>query len=245
MPKFCLRKQGLSVPNTSFQSEHCPSGIYSPGTYSGSLPPSSGDIVNPVSRRLANTSSRPVSVITHTEHGRPQVINKAKSELHVEPVQNIQFLGLQLHLDQGRASLPISKAREIIAHTCPTSSQKILSYTEVSQFMGSLNWALGLFPLGRLYLRPLQRHFHSLGLTSRFTPLCRSDPLVLATLLRQWQDLSFLMSEIPIRPFQTEFTIFKDTSTKGLGAHLEIPRLRMFGPIQNTSSTSMYWSSRH
>ena len=40
------------------------------------------------------------------------MLNEAKSEL--EPVQNIQFLGLRLHLDQGRASLPISEAREII-----------------------------------------------------------------------------------------------------------------------------------
>ena len=57
--------------------------------------------------------------------------------------------------------------------------------------MGSLNWASGLIPLGRLYLRPLQRHFHSLGLTDRFTPLRRSDPLVLANLLKHWQDLLF------------------------------------------------------
>ena len=57
--------------------------------------------------------------------------------------------------------------------------------------MGSLNWASGLIPLGRL-----QRHLQSLGPTNRFTPPCRSVPLVLATLLRQWQDLhvSFLMS---------------------------------------------------
>ena len=46
--------------------------------------------------------------------------------------------------------------------------------------MGSLNGASGLIPLGRLFLRPLQRHFHSLGLTDRFMPPSRSDPLVLA-----------------------------------------------------------------
>ena len=123
-------------------------------------------------------------------------LNEGKFGL--EPVQDIQFLGLRLLLDQGRASLPVSKAREIIAHVCRISSQKTLSYTEVSQFMGSLNWSSGLIPLGRLHLRPLQQHFHSLGLTNRFsTPQC-SDPVVLATLLRQWQDLSFLTSGIPI-----------------------------------------------
>ena len=86
--------------------------------------------------------------------------------------------------------------------------------------MGSLNWASGLIPLGHLYLRPLQRYFHSLGLTDRFTPLRQSDPSVLASLLQQWQDLSFLTSGIPIRPFQAEFTIITDASTQGWGAHM-------------------------
>ena len=107
-----------------------------------------------------------------------------------------------------------------LAQACRLSSQRILSYTEVSQLMGSLNWAPGLIPLGRLHLRPLQRHFLLLGLTDRFSPKCRSDPLVLATLLRQWQDLSFLTSGIPIRPLQAEFMIFMDTSTQGWGAHM-------------------------
>ena len=69
---------------TSFEyflrTELCHSGIYSPGTYSGSLPPSSRDIGNPISRRLVDTSPRPpsitlppVSVIKHTEYGWPQI----------------------------------------------------------------------------------------------------------------------------------------------------------------------------
>ena len=83
--------------------------------------------------------------------------------------------------------------------------------------MGSLNWASGLVPLGRLYLR---RHFHSLGLKDRFTPPRRSDYLALANLLRRWQDPRFLTSGIPLRTFQAEFTIFTDASTQGWGAHM-------------------------
>ena len=86
--------------------------------------------------------------------------------------------------------------------------------------MGSLNWASGLIPLGCLYRRPLQRHFHSLGLTDRFTQPRRSDPLVLANLLRRWQVPRFLTSGIPLRTFQAEFTIFTDASTQGWGAHM-------------------------
>ena len=66
----------------------------------------------------------------------------------------------------------------------------------------------------------LQRHFHSLGLTDRFTPSRRSDPLVLANLLRRWQDPRFLTSGIPLRTFHAEFTIFTEASTQGWGAHL-------------------------
>ena len=90
----------------------------------------------------------------------------------------------------------------------------------MSQLLGSLNWASGLIPLGRLYLRPLQRHFHSLGLTDRFTPPRRSDPLVLANLLRRWLDPNFLTSGIPIRTFQADLTIFTDASNQGWGAHM-------------------------
>ena len=74
--------------------------------------------------------------------------------------------------------------------------------------------------LGRLYLRPFQRHFHSLGLTDRFMPQRRSDPLVLANLLRRWQDPCFLTSGIPLRTFQAKLTIFTDASTQGWGAYM-------------------------
>ena len=48
----------------------------------------------------------------------------------------------------------------------------------------------------------------------------RSDPLVLANLLRHWQDLCFLTSGIPIRTFQADFMIFTDASMQGWGAHM-------------------------
>ena len=81
-------------------------------------------------------------------------LNKVKSEL--DQVQDIQFLWLRLHLDQRRASLPISKAQKIIAGVCQICFQTVLSYSDVSQFMRSFTWASGLNPPGRLHLRPLQ-----------------------------------------------------------------------------------------
>ena len=170
------------------------------------------------------------------------ILNRKKSELDL--TQDLQFLGIHLRLDLGAASLPESKAWEIVAHACHLSSLQVLTYSQVSQLMESLNWASCLIPLDLLYLRPLQRHFHSLGLTDRFTPLRRSDPLVLANLRWHWQDLLFLTSGIPIHTFQAEFTIFTDASTQGWGAHMGIPRFRVPGPVQTASSISIVWSSR-
>ena len=50
VPTVRLRKQGIPVLSTFLRSEHCPPGIYTPGAYSGSLPPSSRDIGNSISR---------------------------------------------------------------------------------------------------------------------------------------------------------------------------------------------------
>ena len=143
------------------------------------------------------------------------ILNRKKSKLDL--TQDLQFLGIHLRLDLGRALLPESKAGEIVACARHLSSLKVLSYSQVAHFMGSLNWASGLIPLGRLYLRPLQRHFHSLGLTNRFTPPRRSDPVVLANLLRQWLDPLFLTSGIPIRPFSSGHYDFHGHLQSGLG----------------------------
>ena len=146
------------------------------------------------------------------------ILNRKKSQLDL--TQDLQFLGIRLRLDLMIALLPESKAWEIVARARHLSSLKVLNYTQVSHLLGSLNWASGLIPLGRLYLRPLQRYFHSLGLTARFTPPRRSDPMVLANLLRRWQEAHFLTSGIPIRNFQADFTIFTDASNQGWGAHM-------------------------
>ena len=188
--------------STSLLSEYSPSGDDSFGAYHDRLPPSSGDFSYSIPRRLVSSPFRPSSStlpsVSAAEYSRAvgYCSDKKKSELY--QVQDIQFLGVHLRLDLGRAFHPESKAWEIIARACELSSQQVLSYQRVAQFMDSLNWALGLIPLGYLHLRPLQRHFHSLDLMNWFTPLRRSHQPALASLLQKWQDLSFLTSGIPI-----------------------------------------------
>ena len=126
----------------------------------------------------------------------------------------------------------------------------ILLENFVSQFMGSLNWASGLIPLGRLHLRPLPGHFNSLGLTNRFTPPCRLDPSVS---LRPFSPCH-LTPAMGIYRFlrQESLSNLSRRSSRFLPTPLPragvttwcIPRLRVFGPVQKVSSTSMCWSSR-
>ena len=62
------------------------------------------------------------------------VLNRKKSELDL--TQDIQFLGIRLRLDLGEASLPESKAWEIVARTRHLASLHVLSYTQVSHSIG-------------------------------------------------------------------------------------------------------------
>ena len=184
-----------------FAFENSPSSFYSFGAHSDSIHAPSGGFGDTISGRLASSPPGPSNhhpdrqillrhqaLLIDTLDLVGFILNRKKSELDL--TQDLQFLGIHLRLDLGRALLPESKAGEIVACARHLSSLKVLNYSQVSHLMGSLNWASGLIPLGRLYLRPLQRHFHSLGLTNRFTP------------------------------FQADYTIFTDASNQGWGAHM-------------------------
>ena len=198
------------------------------GAHGDRIPAPSGDLGDTISGRLVNSPPRLSSFITTSgsaiKYARPCRLHSESKEIRTGPdsgppvSRNSLTFGPTTYLDL--RLLPESKAWEIVSRVRHLSSLKVLNYTQVSQLLGSLNWASGLIPLGRLYLRPFQRHFHSLGLTDRFTPQCPSDPLVLANLLRRWLDPLFLTSGIPIRTFQMDLTIFTDASNQGWGAHM-------------------------
>ena len=113
--------------------------------------------------------------------------------------------------------LPESKTQEIAARAHQLSSLRVLYYHQVAQLIGSLNWASGLIPLGRLYLRPLQRYFHSLGLTDRFMPPRRSDPSVLCQLTPALAGKVFSHLWNPYPSFPGGFYDFHGRLDSGLG----------------------------
>ena len=62
------------------------------------------------------------------------ILNRKKSELDL--TQDLQFLGIHLPLDQGRALLPVSKAGEIVACTRHLSPLRVLNYSQVAHSIG-------------------------------------------------------------------------------------------------------------
>ena len=142
------------------------------------------------------------------------ILNRKKSELDL--TQDLQFLGSHLRLDLGRALLP-------------ESSLKVLNYSQVSHLMGSLNWASGLIPLGRLYLRPLQRHFHSLGLTNRH----RANQTLwsLPTYCGNGWTHIFLPQESRSAPFRRITQSSRTPPVRAGALTWGIPRFRVSGPV--------------
>ena len=218
VPQVRLRKQGVPVSSATVRSEHSPSGFYLIGAHGDRISAPSGDLGDTISRRLVDSPPRPPSFTptssSANKYARPCRLYSEQKEIRAgpdsgSPVSRNPFTsGL-------RGSFP-SRVQSL-GDSCRRTPSILPPSAQVSQLMGSLNWASGLIPLGRLYLRPLQRHFHSLGLTDQFTPPRRSDPLVLANLLRQWQDLHFLTSGITICTFQGEPHDFYGRLHTGVG----------------------------
>ena len=148
VPTVRLRNQGIPVSSTSLWSEHCPQVFTRLGHTVAAYLHHQGILVIPYlddwlihhrdSQLLLRHRFQLLNILNMVG-----LINEAKSEL--EPVQDIQFPGLQLHLDQGRASLTISKAREIMAHSFtqlglrshPTGSSTLEAPTTTLSFFRS------------------------------------------------------------------------------------------------------------
>ena len=126
-------------------------------------------------------------------------------------VQDIQFLGMRLCLDLGRALLPGSK--EVAALACKISFLPISSVISTSvPVHGFMQLGLGFLPFGSStpeattvtlsFFRPDKPVY----ITASVRPIgpCQTYPGT------YWQDPSFLISGIPIWPFQADFTIFTD-----------------------------------
>ena len=109
------------------------------------LPPLSGDFGYSIPRRLVSSPFKPSSStlpsVSAAEYSRAvgYCSDKKKSELY--QVQDIQFLGVHLRLDLGRAFRPESKAREIIAMpaSCPPNE-----FCRIKEWLNLWTHSIGL-----------------------------------------------------------------------------------------------------
>ena len=200
-----------------------PPGIHPPGTYSGSLPPLSRDISNSISRRLVDTSSRPpsftsppVSVTKRTEYGRPRV---KRSQIRTRTSSGYPVSGASITLGSGESFTPNIQSSGDNGTILPNILPEKLVIQGGIPTHGITQLGLRSHPTESSTLEPdtttlsFFRSDKPVFSTTAFRPPSPCHP-------RQWQDLSFLTSGIPIRPFQAEFTIFTDASNQGWVAHM-------------------------
>ena len=173
-----------------------------------------------------------ISVILYLDdwlihHRDRQVLLCHQSQL----LKTLDLVGLKLNEEKSELDLvqdPVSRAsltpesRESIT---PRIHMHVHAKYPLSQFVYTsvpthrvTQLGFSSHPTGSLHLRQLQRHFYSLGLTSRFTPLRRLDQPVLCQ----------------------RYLLYT-----GLGRPIwGIPRFWVLGPIQTASPISTVWNSK-
>ena len=162
---------------TSFSLKVLPfglnTGFYSIGAYGDRLSAPSQDLGDTISRRLVDSPPGPPSFTptssSANKYPRLCRLYPKQKEIRAGPDSGSPVSRNPFTSGLG-GSFPSRVQSLGDSCTCTPSILPLSTFSKVSHLMGLLNWASGLIPLGRLYLRPLQCHVHSLGLTDRFTP---------------------------------------------------------------------------
>jgi ribonuclease HI len=149
------------------------------------------------------------------------LINYKKS--HLQPVQRIQFLGMELDSVQAAAYLPQAKAQHVVE--CLQHFLKVGVYKPVKlwlRLLGLMASTLLMVPYARLYMRPVQLYLNSQWKAStldfNFQVLV---PLRLIPVLRWWADLSRLTQGLAWSQPKPSITMTTDASLKAWGAHIQ------------------------
>ena len=232
VPTFCLQPQDIPVPSTSLHVNTASQVFTCLGHTVAACLHRQGILVIPYLHVWLIHHPDCQALLFHESLDFVGLkLNEAKSEL--DPIQDIQFLILRLLLDQGRASLPVSKALGIIAGTCQISSQSSLVVHSSVLVHGVIQLGFRSYPTGSS--APSQQHFHSLGLTNWFIPLRLSDPLVLVNLLNS--SICLYLPLESLSDLSMRSSRFLQMPLPRAGAPIwGIPRFQVLGPVQTTSS---------
>lgn len=139
-------------------------------------------------------------------------VNYPKS--HLQPSQRVEYLGVLFLLDSMELTLPESKVLSISSRCREILQQPCLPRRALESLLGSLNFASGLVPLGRLRLLPLIS-----WVNSHTSPSSRDLPVPLdggfRSALQVWGDVSFLQSPVPMSVPPPDIQLMTDASRFG------------------------------
>nr|KAG5707751.1 hypothetical protein BaRGS_003326 [Batillaria attramentaria] len=147
------------------------------------------------------------------------LVNLDKSDLL--PSQKFLHLGMFFETDANRISLPQKRIDAILAVVEEILSQPSSPARLWLRFLGLLNAAADLLPLGRLRTRRLQ-----LYLLSQWRPVSGDLqqpiplPLDLLSEFNPWTDPLWLASGVPLTSPPPSLSLCTDASQEGWGAHL-------------------------
>ena len=142
------------------------------------------------------------------------VINQKKS--HLNPVQLLTFLGVELDSTRAMAFLPLDKALRL--QQCVRLFMKVGVYLPVRLFLrllGLMAASLLMVPWARLYMRPLQLYLNSQwDARSRNFDFKVMVPLRLMKIFQWWTDLNHLRKGLPWSREEPSVVITTDASLK-------------------------------
>ena len=148
--------------SATIRSEHSPSGFYSIGAYGDRLSAPSEDLGDIISRRLVDSPPGPPSFTptssSANKYPRLCRLYPKQKEIRAGPDSGSPVSRNPFTSGLG-GSFPSRVQSLGDSCTCTPSILPLSTFSKVSHLMGLLNWASGLIPLGRLYLRPLHVMF--------------------------------------------------------------------------------------
>ena len=163
-------------------------------------------------------------------------VNYGKSRL--QPSQRVEYLGVLFRLDTMELSLPDSKILAISSLCQESLLHPFLPRLSLESLVGTLNFASGLVPLGRLRLLPIIS-----WVNSQTSPSTRDLPVPLdndfRSALQIWGDPSFLGSPVPMSVPPPDIQLMTDASRSGWsGAILPDRVVGLWPPDYNSLSTN-------
>ena len=144
------------------------------------------------------------------------LVNEKKSML--TPAQRVKWLGLIWDTNEGSLSLPQDYQAKVKAAVKDFVAKKFVTRRQLERVVGLINFACTVDPLGRVYLKRVNRHMRrAANAKMRDRQVRLSVPLKHS--LRRWLKSDVLSRGIPWIIPQPSLELYTDASQSGWGFH--------------------------